>query len=36
MHERDTVKVIIRCGKCRHRWSVIMAVAEHAGLGPSE
>ena len=30
LHERDEVKVIVRCGECRHRWSVIMSAADHA------
>ena len=28
LEERDKVKVIVKCGECRHRWSVVMSAAE--------
>jgi Zn ribbon nucleic-acid-binding protein len=28
LHEQDQVKVIVKCGECRHRWSVLMSAAE--------
>jgi DNA-directed RNA polymerase subunit M/transcription elongation factor TFIIS len=30
IHERDHVKVIVKCAECRHRWSVL--IAADAGL----
>jgi hypothetical protein len=26
-HERETVRVIVRCDSCRHRWSVLVPTA---------
>jgi hypothetical protein len=32
LHERDKVKVIVKCDDCRHRWSVILAAADAAAV----
>jgi transcription elongation factor Elf1 len=32
LHERDKIKVIVRCGECRHRWSVILAADDYSGV----
>jgi DNA-directed RNA polymerase subunit M/transcription elongation factor TFIIS len=34
VHERDEIKVIVRCTECRHRWSVIVAAGDHADPSP--
>jgi hypothetical protein len=28
IHERDAVRVIVRCTECRHRWSVIIQATD--------
>jgi transcription elongation factor Elf1 len=32
LHERDKIKVIVRCGECRHRWSVIVSASEYSSV----
>jgi predicted RNA-binding Zn-ribbon protein involved in translation (DUF1610 family) len=34
VHERDIVRVIVRCTECRHRWSVIFRATD-PGIEPT-
>jgi len=34
IHEGDTVRLIVRCSECRHRWSVIRQATD-PGVEPN-